>query len=410
MLKKFLETIFSIKQENNHKKITVLGIKFKISKPVAYDGKYDNLKIKNNKIVFRTSNGAFTCNPKAIAKEVLKRHPEWELVWVVNKNILKFINDFPKNIKLVMTGNPEEYREYSDAHVWIDNERRCKYVKKSFNKKEGQIYIQTFHGSLGIKKTGMDRSDIGKKELILPRKDSKQIDYLISNGSYTTDFFKRTFFNCGKIMEFGHPRNDIFFEDNSQLKEKIYKYYGISSDKKLVLYAPTLREDRDMKCYNLDYSILARALEKRFGGEWVVMVRLHPLMISYNDCLNLGQNVIDTTEYSDIQELLSVVDVVVTDYSSCIYDFMLTHKPGFIYASDVKKYNNGRGLYYKLDTTPFPVAENNDKLFENILNFDNEKYIKEVDIFLKEKGCIDDGRASERVVDLLETIINDGEK
>ena len=84
---------------------------------------------------------------------------------------------------------------------------------------------------------------------------------------------------------------------------------------------------------------------------------------------------------------------------------MLSKKPGFIFATDVEKYNTDRGFYYPLEQTPFPVASNNDKLIENIQNFDMTKYQQNVEQFLQEKGCMEDGQASERVVDLVEELM-----
>ena len=92
---------------------------------------------------------------------------------------------------------------------------------------------------------------------------------------------------------------------------------------------------------------------------------------------------------------------MISDYSSCMFDFMLTRRPCFIYAEDIARYNDERGFYYPLEATPFPVATNNEELKRNILNFDNEKYVKEVDKFLEEKGCIDDGNASKKVVEII---------
>ena len=118
--------------------------------------------------------------------------------------------------------------------------------------------------------------------------------------------------------------------------------------------------------------------------------------------------VINANEIADIQELLLITDAGITDYSSWICDYILTGKPGFIYANDMKKYNNERGFYYPLEETPFPVAENNSQLINNILNFDNEKYQEKVKIFLKDKGCMEDGHAAERVVDLIEELMSKG--
>ena len=106
-----------------------------------------------------------------------------------------------------------------------------------------------------------------------------------------------------------------------------------------------------------------------------------------------------------MQELLVAADALITDYSSCIYDFLLTRRPGFIYAPDRKKYEAGRGLCYPLSETPFPVAETNEQLIQAIRSFDEVAYRTRVEEFLRGKGSIDDGRASARVADLIESIL-----
>ena len=366
--------------------------------------------VEYNKIIFWHHFGSYACNVKYITEEIIKQKLPYDLVWIVNQHYDKFKNDFPPNIRTIKSDTPEATQEYATAKIWFASERQTAHVKNGLFKRPEQIYIQTFHGSLGIKKTGVDRGDLPRRAYKYSKIDAKQIDYLISNGTYTTDFFKRIFWNNGKILETGHPRNDIFFNDNSKIKEKVYQKLNIDPNKKIVMYAPTLREDRDMTCYTLDYEKVIKAFENKFGGEWILLTRLHPLIMELNENFKVHSDfIIDATEYSDMQELLVASDALITDYSSCIYDFVLSRKPGFIYATDVKKYDNSRGLYYPLTSTPFPVAENNDQMFDNIMNFNNEKYLKDVESFLVDKGCIDDGHASERVVELIKEIISKAE-
>lgn len=403
-------SIIDFKKDNKKICIEFLGIKIKFTRKVHDQQFYHHLPIQDNKIVFRHHFGSYACNVKYITEEILKQNLPYDLVWVVNKHILKFQKDFPKNVRLVMTHTPEAYKEYATAKIWIDSERRSTFIHEGLFKRDGQIYIQTFHGSLGIKKTAPDRGDIPQRALKNSKADAAQIDYLISNGSYTSDFFRRIFWNNGKILETGHPRNDIFFKDNSAIKEKVYKELKIPSDKKIVMYAPTLREDRDLSCYTLNFRKVVEAISEKFNGEYVILLRLHPLILSLKDqYMQEFNNIVDATDYSDMQELLVSSDVLITDYSSCIYDFMLSYKPGFIFATDVKKYDNTRGLYYPLTSTPFPVASTNDELIEKIKNFDCEAYKKEVTEFLKGKGCIDDGHASERVVDLIKRVVTEAQ-
>ena len=119
-----------------------------------------------------------------------------------------------------------------------------------------------------------------------------------------------------------------------------------------------------------------------------------------------SRNIVDVTKYGDIQELMLVSDFMISDYSSCMFDFMLSRKPCFIFAKDLKEYEINPGFYYPLESTPFPIAVDNDTLNKNILNFDEKEYKDKVEEFLENKRCVENGHASEKVVDLLEKIIN----
>ena len=119
------------------------------------------------------------------------------------------------------------------------------------------------------------------------------------------------------------------------------------------------------------------------------------------DQLRAGHDdmVIDVTGYPDMQELMTIADIAITDYSSWIYDFVLQRRPGFIFATDIELYNNERGFCYPLETTPFAIATNNEQLMQNVLAFDQDAYLEKVEEFLQDKGCMEDGHASERTVD-----------
>lgn len=215
---------------------------------------------------------------------------------------------------------------------------------------------------------------------------------------------------CKKVEEIGHPRNDIFFKNNlNKIREKVFKIYNIPSDKKIVLYLPSFREDESLEYYDINYKTQINALKNKYGSDYIFLVRLHPRITKYSSVFSeQNPDIINACEYPDIQELLVAGDVMISDYSSCMFDFMLSGKPVFIYANDINSYSRERGFYYPLESTPFPIAQNNEELAQNILNFDNEQYIQKVENFLVDKGCKEDGHASERVVDLIEELINNG--
>ena len=153
--------------------------------------------------------------------------------------------------------------------------------------------------------------------------------------------------------------------------------------------------------------MIKEALEERFGGKWQIVIRLHNrLKKESRSWLNLLPSYVsDATFYEDMQELLLCTDVGLTDYSSWIFDFVLSGKPGFIIELNLEDYENARGFYYPIDTTPFPIATSSEELADNIRKFDAEKYAKDKDVFLAARGCMEDGHASERIVEKINELM-----
>lgn len=387
----FIEKIFSLVNVfPNKKQLTVFGISYSWKRKNEF---HEN-PIQKNKVVFWTSSNSFTCNPKYIALKLIELSKgDLDIVWVSTRKILH--EDGVENKIRFIDNVKDAVKELSTARVIVANERMNFWMHRKFEKRVGQFIINTWHGSLGIKKTGEDRGDVPPDALERAEIDSSAVDYITSNGDYSTDLYTRIFFGHGRIVETGLPRNDVFFE---KVTNKVHRYLGIPDDFHFVLYAPTWRESGDIDWYDIDPESVIDSLEKRFGGRWLFLSRTHHMMRSRASVIIKG---IDVSGYPDIQELMVESDALITDYSSCIYDFVLSKKPGFIYATDRREYENGRGLYYALSETPFPVSENSDSLAESILNFDDVEYQKKVSAFLAGKGCREDGYASERMAKLI---------
>lgn len=362
-------------------------------------------KINNNQIMFITFQGSFTCNPKAITEEIIKRKLPYRLVWVERKE-----NDssrFPKEVKLVQRNSMDFYKEMSSSKIIIENSTNVQYL--NYTKKPEQIYIQTWHGSFGLKKSDPD-SVKNKRWLRKAIKGGELADYCISNSEFENNYYRSTYWKKSKILKVGHPRNDILFDANKddiiKIDNKVRKLYNIKKDTKILLYAPTFRDDHDKNPYDIDYNRLIKVLEKKFGGKWCIMVRFH-FNVRNNAVLKLeSKNIINVTRYDDMQELLCVADIGITDYSSWICDFVLTGKPCFLYANDMQDYIKERGFYYNLDETPFAYAENNDELEKIINNYDEKKYQIKKKKYLDFVGCFENGSASSKVVDEIEKIID----
>lgn len=398
----FIKKYINVMTVYNHKYFILFGIKFKINMDKLYKYFFAKLPINKKKIVFSSHSGICVgCNPKSICMEMLKSNKNYKIIWLIAKNTDKKNLIKHKNIKYVKYNSFKSLFELATAKIWVNNQLFLyHYNSMGMFKRSGQKYIQTWHGALGIKKVLFhDKFNIIENNL-------KDIDYLISNSKFENEVYKDNFLDSeNKILEYGHARNDIFFSDSTSIKDKIHKEFNISHDKKILLYAPTFRDNFNVNITTLNLDIIKQNLEKNTGSNWQVLIRLH-----HND--NLFQNLLDgnyinASNYPDAQELLACTDMLITDYSSIMFDFMLTKRPCFIYAQDIEEYEKMNGFYYPLETTPFPIAKNENELIEKINNFDNVKYQKDIETFLLEKGSVDDGKASERIVNLISELIEE---
>lgn len=402
------QKLFSIYNEDKYKVINVFGFKIKKDFLTPYIKKVrKQYGIKKNKIVFMNYLGSgYGCNPKYITEELLKRNLPYEIVWISNAPS----KDFPKGVRVVPYSPKKTLFELVTAKIWVDNYHKISFIKRGLDKLPEQKYIQTWHGSLGIKKIEKSAECLTKDNTWLncAVKNSKMTDFWISNSDFESNVYNEAFWDIKEIKKFGHPRNDVFFKDNKGIINRVKTTYDIPENTKILLYAPTFREDEKITHYDIDFDNLKAVLSAKFGGDWTILVRLHSrLEEAFKDYFKNKNNIINATYYPDMQELLVAADVGITDYSSWMFDYMLSKKPVFIYATDIEKYNTERGFYYPLEETPFPIAKDNEELSKNIKDFDDKKYIPKVNKFLAGKGCMEDGHASERVVDLIESMIND---
>ena len=353
------------------------------------------LKINNNKIVFCSFYGNnYSCNPKYITEEFIRQNIDCELVWLLDKKKINDISVFPKRVRIVNYCSIQAFYELATAKIWIDNCRKLMFPKK----RKDQFYIQTWHGNIALKKIEKDAIDkIGRQYVRNAKEDASITDFCISNSDHISNLYLNSFWYSDnvKILKYGSPRNDILVNniDLNHVKEKLLLNLGI----KIVLYAPTFRKDHLIGEYNIDYNKLITILKNKYNCEWKFLLRLHPNLILKHRS-NIPENVIDVTMYPDIQELLGISDIVISDYSSLMFDFMFTEKPCFIFATDYESYKEDRDVYFELNETPFPVAQNNEQLIENIEFFSLEEYNKKIHEFTKRLGCIENGNASQMVV------------
>lgn len=411
-IKKIIKKFVDYTIQDDKRIYQLKGTPLKISRSLTnkFQKKYGNLPIEAKKIVIDNYMGSgYGCNPKYVTEQLLSGGKDYDIVWTV-KNAASRKEEFPKGVRLVEYLSEDAMREYATAAIWLCNYHLVAYFNRGLQKKKGQRYIQMWHGSFGIKKieNDCDILTVSKSWLYLAKKNSRLTDYWISNSRFETEIYSRAFWDVKKILEYGHPRNDIFFrEENEEIVKKVNTYFEIEEKKKLFLYVPTFREKGASSVSLIDAEGLRRAWKKKTAEDWEIAVRFHPRMKQEEKEAFLARwkFVKDATDYPDIQELFVRADAAMTDYSSGLFDYVLTGKPGFLFVPDRNEYDEERGFYYPLEQSPFAVAETNEQLWENIFAFDAEEYKKKTELFLREKGSKEDGHAAERVADLVEDMV-----
>lgn len=374
--------------------------------------------VKKGKIVFTTfeGDGGFCCNPKYIAEELLLRQrrdrdEKYELIWLVND----MKREFPVGIQKVKNTFLNRAYHLATAQVWVDNSRKAYGTAKRKN----QLYIQTWHAALGFKAVGMFRGKLFPRiAYLVSRYDSRLADYVLSNSEWCTQRYPKMLLYDGKILKTGSPRCDIFTTKRTELYRSIRERYGIPSDGKVVMFAPTFRgggQKGKRQVYSeeptLDFEMLSNTLHEKFGGTWYIFLRLHPQLAAQMEGIplkNQSEYMVDVSQADDMNEVLAAADVFVTDYSSSAFDAVNMRIPVFLYADDLKEYVEDRGeLMWDMKKLPFGVAETNEELREIIRGFEQKGYEDAVGEFLAECGVVEDGKASARVADVIEEFVVD---
>lgn len=364
------------------------------------------IPVQNNKILFHTQEDKYCCNQKYLCEEFRRRNlgDQLDLVYVIPKKGGR--GDVPEDVRVVRKGKYEYFKEMFSAKYIFTNS--ILYKNNAFRLKRNQVLFQTWHGSLGIKRFDRHSYKGSIRWVWGAIATGKMTKYCISNSTFEEGVYRDSYWPKTPCLRYGHPRNDIMFENyaehRAQIKTQFLEEHELPEDTHFILYAPTFRDSKNFDCYDIDIEGVLNAAKERFGGEWKMLLRYHMSVrkvYKKRDHLRKGHedSVIDVTGYPDMQELMTIADIAITDYSSWIYDFVLQRRPGFIFATDIELYNNERGFCYPLETTPFAIATNNEQLIQNVLAFDKDAYLKKVEEFLLDKGCMEDGHASERTVD-----------
>lgn len=358
--------------------------------------------IQKNKIIINNHHGkGYGDNAKYIVEKLLKSNVNLDVVWVL-RNLTIDEAGLPQSIRTVKFRSLRYIYEMTTAKIWLENNRVYQHL---FKRKE-QYYIQTWHGGLGLKKIEGDAPyGMNKRNISFAKRDSSMADLFISNSKHLSDIYRRAFWYEGEILECGYPKNDILFTDKKNYRKKIRTHYDLDESCKILLYAPTFRESKSLDNYDINFELLSGALNSKRNETWAIIIRLHPSVDSSSFYQKFPKTVINGSSFPDMQEMVLGIDILVTDYSSCMFDSAIANIPTFLYASDIKSYMDDRGFYFSLNNIPFSVSENTKQLVNAINSFDSKEYQDSLEEFYKKVGLYDRGTASQEVAKLISSIL-----
>lgn len=362
--------------------------------------------IKNNKVfLFNDLNGKdanYSSNPKYIAEYLIDHHQgEYEIIYPLGE---KWNKPKIQGIKFIKLRSLKYYYHALTSKFFITTSGGISYMPF----KKNQVVINSWHGGGAFKKMGLDAiEDIHLKKAL--QLSEKKTDYFISSNEYFSKAIQTAFLiPQNKILEYGLPRNDVIInkKNHEEIESKVKSSFNIPKTKNIVLYAPTYRSPEEsifkkhtVGPYDIDYNEVLKALKRKFGGDWIFAIRLHP---SISDCsIKIPENIINMSNYEDPQELFIASSVLINDYSSTMWDFSFTRKPCFIYASDMDSYNFNLGFYTTPQEWPFPLAKNNRQLIKEIMDFDYDSYMEQLDCYYHKLGNYDRGDSLVKLVKLM---------
>ncbi len=323
------------------------------------------------------------CNPRAIDRELAARAPGVARYWSVTDLSVAV----PDGAIPLVVGSPEWWRIRGAARLLVVND----WLRHRFVRKDGQKVIQTWHGT-PLKRLALHRPGFDPRRMAAVVKESRRWDVLLAQNPYSERILRKAYAFFGKpIWLEGYPRNDVLVGgDPAAVRAAL----GIGADERVLLYAPTWRDDRTEMVEFIDPERLAS------DADAVVLVRGHSRTLAPGRD-QAGARVIDVTGYPQTAELLLIADALITDYSSVMFDFSVTGRPMYFLVPDLEHYRGRlRGFYFDLDErAPGPLLSSQQELTAALADeYLPQRYAQRYAAWQRQFNRRDDGRAAERVV------------
>ena len=370
------------------------------------------LPIRPNTVVFMSNLGrSYGGNPKSIYEEMVAMglDQKYHCYYLLENPKVSL----PGKIRPIRISRWKYYYVMATAKVWVSDTRFPNYIKKRRN----VTYIQTWHGT-PLKKLALDMNtfqmaggETMKEYQDEFKRNSATWDYLIAQNQFSADIFRRAFAFDKTIVTTGYPRNDILFQKNkeqeiNQIREKL----GIASGKKVILYAPTWRDNSfyDKASYRmnapLDYDYLYESCKE----DCVFLIKYHYMVRERQDFSKYKGFYQVMDSFIDISELYLVADVLITDYSSVMFDYSLLHRPMIFYVYDLKEYKEElRGFYFDfVKEAPGPLVTTTVELVEQIKRADFSEFKEAYQKFCKKYHEFEQGTAAKQIISMIKEILS----
>ena len=380
----------------------------KIHKGLLLYRLFQQLPVQKNLVLFESFLGrGYSDNPKALYLTLQKQRPELQLVWIFAKEPNAAVKAACPN--WVLRNSPKYYYLMARAQYWIFNTRQPLSLKK----RRETMYLQTWHGT-PLKRLGLDMDEVHmpgtnteqyKKNFSA---QAKEWNYLLSPNLYSSAIFKRAFDFRGLLLETGYPRNDLLYApDRQQQAKQIKQSLRLPPGKKVILYAPTWRDDEFVKKgqYRFNLKLDLKQMQSRLGDDYIVLLRMHYLIAEHLDLTAFDGFAYDVSAYGDIAELYLISDLLITDYSSVFFDYAHLNRPMVFFTYDLEKYASVlRGFYFDFEAVvPGPLLKESHQVIDYIedIAIQSKQYEEKYTAFQERFCSLDDGKASQRVVNAL---------
>lgn len=364
-------------------------------------------------ILFAFKGKSYGCTPKAVYEYMQseEKYKDYKYIWAfAEPDSYKFLED-NKNTKVIKYGGKKYEQCLAIAKYWIFNYR----VEDHIYPKKNQIYVQCWHGT-PLKRLGYDLKNthnaLNTDEEIYRRYklDAKKFKYILSPSKFASEKFASAW-NLNntnmldKIVEVGYPRNDFLYNYKPEDVQKIKKELNIPEGKKVILYAPTFRDNQHQSGIGYTYKTQVdfEFLKEKLQEDYIILFRAHYLVANSFNFEKYEGFIYNVSDYDDINHLYVISDLLITDYSSVFFDYANLKRPIIFYMYDFDKYKDElRGFYIDIQELPGKIVKTEKDLTDAIEQAKNFVYDEKYQTFHKKYNYLDDGQASNRLVDALQ--------